>query len=81
MPDDVLCVSKVNIGPGGKQPWMHNITVPFDNPFGLGGCIQSLNYPPCLPEDHPHKKFEGQPKGMCVIVEECGYAVELQGGK
>ena len=81
MPDDALCVSKVNVGLSGKQPQMHNTSIPFDNPSGLGRHIQSLNYPPCLPEDHPHKKFEGQPKGMRVIVEECGYVVELKGGK
>jgi hypothetical protein len=81
MPDDVLCVSKVNVGPGSKQPQMHNTSIPFDNPSGLGGHIQSLNYPPCFPEDHPHKKFEGQPKGMHMIVKEHGYVVELKGSK
>jgi len=34
-----------------------------------------------LPEDHPYKKFEGQPKGMHMIVEEHGYVVKLEGGK
>ena len=81
MPDDALCASKMNVGPGGKQPQMHNTTIPLDNPFGLGGRVQSLNYPPCLPEDHPHKKFEGQPKGMRAIAEERGYAVDLDGSK
>jgi hypothetical protein len=81
MPDDALCASKMNVGPGGKQPQMHNTVIPLDNPFRLGGLIQSLNYPPCLPDDHPHKKFEGQPKGMRVIAEERGYAVELSGGR
>jgi len=81
MPDDALCASKMNVGPGGKQPHMRNTIIPLENPFGLGGRIQSLNYPPGLPEDHPQKKFEGKPKGMRVIVEERGYAVELDGGK
>src|SRR5216683_3976035 len=80
MPDDALCASKMNVGPGGKQPQMHNIVIPLDNPFGLGRHIQSLSYPSCLPDDHPHKKFKGQPKGMCVIAEEYGYVVELNGG-
>jgi hypothetical protein len=81
MPEDALCASKMNVGPGGKQPQMHNTVIPLDNPFGLGGHIQSLNYPPCLPDDHPHKKFEGQPKGMHLIAEEHRYAVELNGGR
>ena len=81
MPDDALFASNVNVGLGGKQPRMHNTSIPFDNPSGLGGHVQSLNYPPCLLEDHPHKKFEGQPKGMHMIIEECGYVVELEGGK
>jgi transposase len=60
---------------------MHNTIIPLDNPFGLGGRVQSFNYPPCLPEDHPHKKFQGQPKGMRVIAQERGYAVDLDDGK
>jgi len=81
MPDDALCVSKMNIGLGGKQPQMHNTTIPLDNTFGLSGHIQSLNYPPYLPEDHPYKKFEGQPKGMHAITEEHSHAVDLNGSK
>ncbi len=81
MADDTLGVSKMNVGPGGKQPRMHDTHIPVDNPFGLGGHVQSFNYPPCLPEDHPHKKFEGQPKGMHVIAQERGYPVDLKGGK
>jgi len=81
MPNDALCMSKMNVGLGRKQPWMHDSIIPLDNPFGLSRWIQSFNYPPCLPEDHPHKKFEGQPKGMCVIAQEHGYAVDLDGGK
>jgi len=81
MPDDALCTSKMNVGPGGKQPHMRNTIIPLDNPFGLCRHVQTLNYPPCLPEDHPHKNFEGKLKGMCVITEEHGYPVELDGGK
>jgi hypothetical protein len=81
MPDDALCTSKINVGLGGKQPHMCNMIIPLDNPFGLCGHVQTLNYPPCLLDNHPYKKFEGKPKGMCVIAEERGYAVELDGGK
>ena len=79
--DDALCASKINIGLGGKQPQLHNTIIPNNNPFGLSRHVQLFNYSPYLPEDHPHKKFEGQPKGMCVIMQKHSYQVNLEGGK
>jgi hypothetical protein len=79
MADDALCVSKMNVGPGGKQPNMRDSVIPVSNPFGYGGQVQSLVYPNALPNDHPHKKFEGKPKGMRVVAEERGYLTGPEG--
>ncbi len=81
MPNDALCASKMNVGLGSKQPHMRNTIIPLNNPFGLCRHIQTLNYLPCLPEDHPHMKFEDKLKGMHVIAEKYGYPVKLNGGK
>jgi hypothetical protein len=70
MPEDALWASKMLVGPGRKQPLMHDTIIPSDNPFGRGGQRQVMNYPPYLPEDHPYKEFKGQVKEMCMITEE-----------
>jgi hypothetical protein len=73
MPKDALSVTKMNVGPGGRQPMMHDTIVPHDNPFGHGGQPQSLIFPLNLPDSHPYNSHQGKPKGMQVILEERGY--------
>ena len=70
---DALTVSKMNVGPGGEVPNMHDTIIPSDNPFGYGGRPQQFNFPANLPDDHLYKAFEGKPKGMRVILEERSY--------
>nr|GAT46270.1 predicted protein [Mycena chlorophos] len=79
MPEDALCVTKMNVGAGGKQPKMRDTVIPANNPFGHGGKPQSLCFPDHLPDDHPHKKDEGQPKGMKIILAERGYTAASLG--
>ena len=79
MPDDALMASKMNLGPGRKQPLMRDSIIPPNNPFGHGGQMQAMNYPHYLPEDHPHKEFASKPKGMRVIAEERGYTADPSG--
>jgi len=73
MSKDAHSVTKMNVSPGGKQPNMHNTIIPHNNPFGYGGQPQSLVFPLNLPDDHPYKSHQGKPKGMQVVLEECGY--------
>ncbi|KAJ7922645.1 hypothetical protein B0H13DRAFT_2655599 [Mycena leptocephala] len=61
---NALTVTKMNVNPGGKVPEMQDTKLVFDNP---------------LPDNHPHKKFEGQPKGMKVILAERGYTTNTNG--
>jgi hypothetical protein len=79
MANDALCMSKLNVGPGGKQPCMCNTTIPYNNQFGCEGQLQFPNYPNALPDDHPLKKLEGQPKGMRTITKEQGYVNDSKG--
>jgi hypothetical protein len=79
MADNALCASKMNVGPGGKQPNMHNIIIPLSNPFRHGGQTQCLVCPEILPDSYPYKKFKGKPKGMHVIAEKCGYLTNPEG--
>lgn len=67
---DSLSVTKMNVKPGGAQPHMHDTIIPTNNPHGRGGQRQSFQFPSSLPNNHPYKPFEGQPKGMRVILEE-----------
>jgi len=70
---DAPPITKTNVSPGGKQPNMHNTIIPHDNPFGYGGQPQSLVFPLNLPDNHPYKSHQGEPKGMQVVLEERGY--------
>jgi hypothetical protein len=72
MPPDALHVSRMNVGPGGAQSHMHDTIIPLDNPKGLGGTAQCMQFPENLPESDPHKLFEGKPKGIRRILEERG---------
>jgi hypothetical protein len=76
---DVLTATKMNVNPGGKVPEMHHMIIPLDNPHGHGGEIQKMMFNAHLPEVHPYKQFEGLPKGMKVILAECGYTKDGNG--
>ncbi|KIM29215.1 hypothetical protein M408DRAFT_35243, partial [Serendipita vermifera MAFF 305830] len=72
MPPDALHVLRMNIGPGGAQSHMRDTLIPSDNPNGLGGTAQAMQFPESLPENDPHKEFEGKPKGIRRVLEERG---------
>ncbi|KAJ7221810.1 hypothetical protein C8J57DRAFT_1253925 [Mycena rebaudengoi] len=76
---DALTATKMNVNPGGKVPDMHDTVIPLDNPYGHGGKIQKMTFDKDLPADHPHKQFEGLPKGMKVILSERGYTKNGEG--
>ena len=68
---DALSVNKMNVGPGEKAASdIREIEIPADNPHGLGGKIQKMQFEKVLPEGHPYKKYEGQAKGIKVILVE-----------
>ncbi|KAJ8462477.1 hypothetical protein ONZ51_g10884 [Trametes cubensis] len=70
---DALTATKMNVNPGGKNvPHMHDTVLPEDNPWGLGGWRQTMQFDPVLPDDDEFKAFEGQPKGMRRILHERG---------
>ena len=70
---DALSVNKMNINPGGKNvPIMRDTHIPKDNPHGYAGKLQCMQFDKSLPVHHPYKKFEGQLKGIKVILEERG---------
>ena len=64
---------------------MHPTTIPDDNPNPkLRGQCQEMVFPIDLPQDHKYYEFHGQPKGMWVVLEECGLwdgLCALNGGK
>ncbi|EIW73824.1 hypothetical protein CONPUDRAFT_68340 [Coniophora puteana RWD-64-598 SS2] len=68
-----LNAREMNVGPGGRVRHMHDTIIPLGNPHGHGGELQSMQFPAHIPDNHPYKKFEGKPKGMRIILEECGY--------
>ncbi|KIJ43691.1 hypothetical protein M422DRAFT_47764 [Sphaerobolus stellatus SS14] len=71
---NALSINKLNIGPGRKNvPHMQDTLILDDNPYGYGGQLQKMQFDNPLPSDHPYKDFEGQPKGIKVILEEQGY--------
>jgi hypothetical protein len=76
---DALNVTKMNVKPGGKKPALRETIIPLSNPHGHGGERQTLVFEPELPDDHPYKEFEGQPKGMRVVLEERGLGAGLVG--
>lgn len=64
---------KMNVNPGGTNiPFMHDTIIPADNPHGLGGQRQAMQFPDALPDDHPDKAHQGKAKGMKRILEERG---------
>lgn len=69
---DALTVTKMNVNPGGKQAHMHDTVIPRNNPHGLGGQPESMQFSKELPSTHKYFKYAGQPKGMQVILEERG---------
>jgi hypothetical protein len=58
---------------------MRDTIIPLDNPHGHGGQPQKMVFDKNLPHDHPHKQFEGQPKGMKLILAERGYTTNNKG--
>lgn len=78
---DALAISKMNVNPEGAQGHMRDTIIPVSNPHGLSGKPQSMVFPSTLPDNHPYKKFEGQPKGMKVVLEELGLIQETAGKK
>ncbi|KAG1759434.1 hypothetical protein EDD22DRAFT_742966, partial [Suillus occidentalis] len=68
-----LNANEMNVKPGGWQRQMHSTLIPTDNPNpGLRGITQDMCFTEDLPLDHQFYEFHGQPKGMRVILEECG---------
>ncbi|KAJ6597343.1 hypothetical protein B0H10DRAFT_2441737 [Mycena sp. CBHHK59/15] len=61
---NALIVTKMNVNPGSKVPEMQETVITSDNPHVHSGKPQKIVFDNPLPNDHPHKKFEGQPKGM-----------------
>ncbi|KIM67450.1 hypothetical protein SCLCIDRAFT_107611, partial [Scleroderma citrinum Foug A] len=82
---NTLNTKEMNIRPGGKQRKMHNICIPMDNPNpALHGMQQAMVFPTDLPTGHPDFEFQGQPKGIYHVLEECSLLSVLQeanGGK
>ncbi|KAJ7455495.1 hypothetical protein FB451DRAFT_1048927, partial [Mycena latifolia] len=76
---DALTATKMNVNPGGKVPEMRDTVIPLNNPHGLGGKVQKLTFDKDLPDDHSHKKSEGLPKGMKIILAERGYTTDSNG--
>lgn len=72
---NALTVTKMNVGPGGKRPSMHDTVIPQSNPYGFAGQTQSMVFPTDLPKDHEYAKHAGQSKGMRVILEEHGFII------
>jgi hypothetical protein len=63
----------MNVNPGGKVPEMRETVIPLDNLHGHAGKPQKMVFDNPLPNNHPHKNFEGQPMGMKAILAEHGY--------
>ena len=49
---------------------MHDTVIPLTNPFGKGGQIQKMQFDDILPDNDPNKQYQGQPKGIRVILTE-----------
>ena len=62
---DALTITKMNIGPGGKNtPNMHDTVIPADNPHRFGGEVQTMQFDEHLPEKliTPTKCMKENPK-------------------
>lgn len=65
--NDALNARKMNVGPGGKQPRMHDTIIPTDNLLAhLRGQHQSMVF------DSTHTDHPNGPKGMELILKERG---------
>jgi hypothetical protein len=56
-------VPKMHLNPGGKQSWLCNTTIPYDDlliPPHLRGQIQTF----CFDQSYPDPTKAGQPKGV-----------------
>jgi len=78
--DDALMAHKMNRGPGGQQPKMHNTVIPGTD------IIQSMIYPgDCTERDGNGKLLAGKAKGMEQVLHERGLLENLakasRGGK
>lgn len=66
---DALVAKRMNVGPKGNQPIMHDTTFPDDCPIvELRGKPQTMVYP----ANHPDTDLAGKPKGMAAVLEERG---------
>ena len=63
MAEDGLIATKMNLGPGGKQPKMRDGW--YINEYG-DKCKQSMVFP----NDHPVESLRGKPKGIKKVLEE-----------
>jgi hypothetical protein len=66
-----LRFQNMNLNPGGKQSWLCDTTIPYEDPLippHLRGQIQTFCYDPSNPD--PTKA--GQPKGVRAILQERG---------
>jgi hypothetical protein len=59
---DALVAKRMNLGPGGKQPNMH------DTYFGPNKQLQSMVFP----STHPDERLRGKPKGIKQVLIERG---------
>lgn len=69
----------MNVNPGGKAPTMRDTIIPDNNPHGKGGQLQSMQFACPLPDNHPFKSYEGQPKGLRFVLQERGLGAGLNG--
>lgn len=70
--EDALLISRMNVGPGGKQARMRNGWFVRDG--------QKISQPMIFPEDHPTGDA-GLPKGIKAVLAECGILVPGLCGK
>ncbi|KAF8480617.1 hypothetical protein JB92DRAFT_3133121 [Gautieria morchelliformis] len=82
---DALNAKEMNVKPGGKQRKMHATFIPNDNPTPeLHSQPQQMVFPENLTVDDPNYEFQGQSKGMHIVLEERGLMPMLtaaNGGK
>ena len=70
--EDALIAHKMNRGPGGQQPTMHNTINP------LTGLVQTMSFPANSTEiDAKGAPVAGKPKGMEKILKERGILPEM----